>query len=262
MGKRLLKKSESSPSSSPKRKKSSPDVEIIRRLMVRTLVSLKKHHEELSHQADHKGLHSDLSDSDLSGGSSPPPHKEKYISKDMLPELLSHVKNNMGLPKEEVTEFCKDVVLLQLKEHINMGVPIHQHVLDLVLNEWKDPDKINVPSVRSRAYPLEGMVEKLLDWLVASLEGHSSMAEDSVLRDPADKKIDGALKKVALRSGIYGAYMAQSFLSHFEDFFKSMQEGTRCPELLEIMENHDELISNISFDAVQKAALSSRASLA
>ncbi|KAJ1103836.1 hypothetical protein NDU88_001257 [Pleurodeles waltl] len=114
----------------------------------------------------------------------------------MLPELLDHIKTNKGLSSKEVAETSKYAVLYQFKKPLNVRVPIYQLVMDVVLNEWKDPDKIIVPRFMSKLYPLERMEEALpdtahVDPLVVSLVGRSSMSDESALRDPADRKESG-----------------------------------------------------------------------
>ena len=64
------------------------------------------------------------------------------------------------------------------------------------------------------------------------------MAEESILKDQTEKKIDSALKKaysgshLAMRAGIYAAYSSQSLISDFKELFKSIQEGTEFSSLL------------------------------
>lgn len=56
---------------------------------------------------------------------------------------------------------------------------------------------------------------------MVSLVGRTSLAEDAVVRNPMDKKVDASLRKVysgshlALRAGIYGTSVAQSLIFRF-----------------------------------------------
>ncbi|KAJ1114314.1 hypothetical protein NDU88_002598 [Pleurodeles waltl] len=70
---------------------------------------------------------------------------------------------------------------------------------------------------------LEDMEEKLPDYenvdsVVASLVGRSSMMEENILNDGADKKVGFSVKKandeanLDLRAGVYRTYVSQSLL--------------------------------------------------
>ncbi|KAJ1199267.1 hypothetical protein NDU88_003105 [Pleurodeles waltl] len=95
------------------------------------------------------------------------------------------------------------------------------HVLEeeVIKREWKDPDKIILPRFMAKFYPLQDMAQMLpdsvpIDYFVASLVGRTSLAEDAVIRDSVDKKVDVSLRKyyagthLALQAGIYGTYVA------------------------------------------------------
>mgnify|MGYP002804430413 CR=1 FL=1 len=215
---------------------------------------------------------SDIS-SDDDGPSPSPDLKGKYISREGLQEMLTHVRENMGFPRADGPSSSQDSLLPQFRKPVNLGLPIHDFVLDVFRNEWKDPEKIALPRFMAKLYPLEDMESKLpevihVDSVVASLVGRSSMAEENILKDPADKKVDSSLKKVfsgshlALRAGVYSAYTSQSLISDFKALFKAVQDQSNCLPLLDSIESQIELLSDISFDVVRASALVSGASIA
>ncbi|KAJ1100371.1 hypothetical protein NDU88_005457 [Pleurodeles waltl] len=76
------------------------------------------------------------------------------------------------------------------------------------------------------------------------LVGRTLLAEDAVVRDAVDKRVDGSLKKVysgaplALRAGIYGTYVAQSPIADLTSLGRALDESTDCAGLLELIERH------------------------
>ncbi|KAJ1154249.1 hypothetical protein NDU88_007003 [Pleurodeles waltl] len=136
---------------------------------------------------------------------------------------------------------------VQFKKLPGAALPIHQFVIDVLLQEWKDPNHITVPRFIAKLYPLEDMEEKMpdsvhADFVVASLGDWSSMMEENILKNVADKNVDSLLKKAhagvhfTLRAGVYGDNVAQSLLSDFKTIFATLQAGDQCTDLLESME--------------------------
>ncbi|KAJ1080837.1 hypothetical protein NDU88_001026 [Pleurodeles waltl] len=98
---------------------------------------------------------------------------------------------------------------------VPVDVPIYPCIQEVIKWEWRDPDKINLPHFVAKLYPLKDMAKVLpdsmpIDSFVASLVGCTSLAEDAVIQDSVDKKVDVSLRKayagthLALRAGIYG----------------------------------------------------------
>ncbi|KAJ1169806.1 hypothetical protein NDU88_001696 [Pleurodeles waltl] len=156
-------------------------------------------------------------------GSSLEEQKGKYISRDLLPPLVKYV-------------------------------PIHPYIQELIKREWRDPDKIILPRFMAKLYPLQDMAKVLpdlvpIDSFVASLVGRISLADDAVIQDAVDMKVDVSLKKaysgthLALRAGIYGTYVAQSLNS-------ALDGSSVCSELMSVIERQVEFLSDISFDVV------------
>ncbi|KAJ1107238.1 hypothetical protein NDU88_004631 [Pleurodeles waltl] len=157
-------------------------------------------------------------------GPSQEEQKGKYISKELLPPLVKHVKMNMDFPKDEAPDTSSGSLLHQFQSSVPVDVPIHPCIQEVIKREWRDPDKILLPHFMAKLYPLQDMAQVLLDLVpidsfVASLVGRKSLAEDAVIQDSVDKKVDVTLKKayagthLALRAGIYGTYVAQPLLS-------------------------------------------------
>ncbi|KAJ1098166.1 hypothetical protein NDU88_003282 [Pleurodeles waltl] len=124
-------------------------------------------------------------------------------------------------------------VLPQIKRLPCVDLTLHQFVMDVVLQEWKDPDWITLPQFTAKLYPLEDMGEKLpdlvqVDSVVASLLGRSSMVEENILKDGTDKEVDSSLKKacaganLALRACV--SYVSQFLLSDFKTLFVTIQD--------------------------------------
>ncbi|KAJ1123452.1 hypothetical protein NDU88_001921 [Pleurodeles waltl] len=106
--------------------------------------------------------------------------------------------------------------------------------MNVILQESKDPNHIALAHFMAKLYPLEDMGEKLpgsvqVYSVVASLVGRSFMADEN-MKDGADKKVDSSVRKayagadLALRAGVYGAYVFQSLLSDFKTLYATMQE--------------------------------------
>ncbi|KAJ1111897.1 hypothetical protein NDU88_000169 [Pleurodeles waltl] len=119
----------------------------------------------------------------------------------------------MGFPDDAVPGTSQDPVLPQFKRLPSLVLPLHQFVMDVVLQERKDPDHVALPRFMAKLYPLEDIGKKVPDSVqvcsvVASLVGRSSMAEGNMLKDGADKKVDSSVKKayagvnLALRAGV------------------------------------------------------------
>ncbi|KAJ1105571.1 hypothetical protein NDU88_002976 [Pleurodeles waltl] len=212
----------------------------IKRIVLETLAAFKGQ-PPLTAQPNHGA--EGLSLSELSDSSEealvPSDFKRKYIAKDMLGDLLSYNRGNMGfLPLDEPGPSDKSV-LQQFQKPSFAGLSLHQFVKDVIRPEWKGLGKIMLPKFIVKLYPLEDMESEFpdnvhVDSVVARLVGHPSMAEENILRDPADKKVDSALQKVfsgsyvALIAGIYGAYNAQSLITNFKAQFSAIQKGDDC----------------------------------
>ncbi|KAJ1213860.1 hypothetical protein NDU88_001490 [Pleurodeles waltl] len=89
---------------------------------------------------------------------------------------------------------------------------------------------IALPRYMAKPYPLEELLDSVnVDSVVASLVGRSYMAEEKILKDGADKKDDSSMKKayaganLALRAGVYGAYVSQSLFSDFETLVSTIR---------------------------------------
>ncbi|KAJ1143479.1 hypothetical protein NDU88_009787 [Pleurodeles waltl] len=99
------------------------------------------------------------------------------------------------------------------------------------------------------------------------LVGRTSLAEDAVIRDSVDKKVDVSLKKayagthLVLRTGIYGTYVAQSLLSDLKALNNALDGSLDCSGLMSLIERQVELLLVISFDVVWTSALTEAASV-
>ncbi|KAJ1185042.1 hypothetical protein NDU88_001838 [Pleurodeles waltl] len=100
-----------------------------------------------------------------------------------------------------------------------------------------------------------------IDSFVTSLVVRTSLAEDAVIRNSVDKKVDVSLKKayvgtpLALRVGIYVTYVAQSLLSVLKVLNSALDGSSACSGLMSHIERQVEFLSDISFDAVRASAL-------
>ncbi|KAJ1192782.1 hypothetical protein NDU88_002088 [Pleurodeles waltl] len=102
----------------------------------------------------------------------------------------------MNFPVDTVPGSSQDSVLPQFHSLLCVALPIHQFFMDFLLQKWKDPDSIALPHFMS---PLEDM-EKLpevvhFDSVVAILVGSSSMVEENILKNRANKKVGSSVKK-------------------------------------------------------------------
>ncbi|KAJ1082763.1 hypothetical protein NDU88_002928 [Pleurodeles waltl] len=124
----------------------------------------------------------------------------------------------------------------------------------------------------AKLYPLQDMAQVLpdsvpIDTFVASFVGRTSLAEDAVIRDLVDKKVDVSLRKsyagmhLALRDGICGTYVAQSLLSDLKALNNALDGSSDCSELMSLIERQVEFLSDISFDVVRASALAERTCL-
>ncbi|KAJ1143935.1 hypothetical protein NDU88_010237 [Pleurodeles waltl] len=100
-----------------------------------------------------------------------------------------------------------------------------------------------------------------IDSFVGSLVGCTILAEDVVIQDSVDKKVNVSLKKsyagthLALRAGIYGTFVAQAPLSDLKALNNALDGSSDCSELMSLIEHQVEFLSNISFDVVRASAL-------
>ncbi|KAJ1218433.1 hypothetical protein NDU88_006013 [Pleurodeles waltl] len=172
----------------------------------------------------------------------------------------------MDFPKDEVPGTSSGFLLRQFQSSVPVDVPIHPCIQEVSKREWRDPDKILLPCFMARLYPLQDMAQVLpdsvpIDSFVASLVGRTSLAEDAVIRDSVDKKVDVSLKKayagahLALRAGIYGTHVAQSLLSDLKALNSALDGSPDCSGLMSLIECQVEFLSDISFDVVQASAL-------
>ncbi|KAJ1083156.1 hypothetical protein NDU88_003316 [Pleurodeles waltl] len=130
----------------------------------------------------------------------------------------------------------------------------------------KDPDKIILPRVMGKLYPLQDMAQVLpdsvpIDSFVTSLVGCMSLAEDAVIGVPVDKKVDVSLKKsyagthLELQAGNYGTYVTQSLLSDLKALNNALDGSSDCSELMSLIERQVEFLLDISFGVVRASAL-------
>ncbi|KAJ1126540.1 hypothetical protein NDU88_004947 [Pleurodeles waltl] len=100
-----------------------------------------------------------------------------------------------------------------------------------------------------------------IDSFVARLVGHTFLAEDAIIRDSVDKKVDVARKKLylgahlALQAGIYGTYVVQSLIPDMKSLYRALDESSDCPGVLEHIEHQVEFLSDVSFDGVRTSVL-------
>ncbi|KAJ1191986.1 hypothetical protein NDU88_001299 [Pleurodeles waltl] len=173
---------------------------------------------------------------------------------------------NMNFPEDEVPDTSSGSLLGQFQGSVPVDVPIHPCIQEVIKWEWTDPDKILLPHFMAKLYPLQHMAQVLLDSVptdsfVTSLVGRTSLAEDAVIWDSVDKKVDVSLKKeyagthLALRAAIYGTYIAQSLLSDLKALNSALDGSTDCSGLMSLIEHQVEFLSDISFDVVRVSAL-------
>ncbi|KAJ1114913.1 hypothetical protein NDU88_003143 [Pleurodeles waltl] len=145
-----------------------------------------------------------------------------------------------------------------------VDVLVHHCIQEVPKQEWKNPDKIIKLSFLEKLYPLKDILKDLpdsipVDSFVASLMGHTSLAEDAIIRDSVDKKMDVALKKgffganLALRAGVCGTHVAQSLVCDMKFLCRALDD---CSGVLEHIEHQVEFLSDVSFEVVQASALS------
>ncbi|KAJ1213289.1 hypothetical protein NDU88_000927 [Pleurodeles waltl] len=199
--------------------------------------------------------------------------KGKYISNDMLSGLTHHLKENMGFLEDEVPETSSGSLLRQFQCSTLVDVPVHACIHKVNKRKWKDPYKITMPRFNAKLQPLQDMLKKLqdsipVDSFAASLVGHTSLAEDAVIRDAVHKKVDVTLKKVypgahlALGAGIYGKYLAQSLISDLKFLHCALDKSSDCSGILELIECELEFLSDVTFDVGRASALSGGACVA
>ncbi|KAJ1114557.1 hypothetical protein NDU88_002792 [Pleurodeles waltl] len=126
--------------------------------------------------------------------------KRKYISREMLPYLIGHVKANMGFTDDEVLHTPSGFLLHQFQSSAPIDVPVHLYILEVLKHEWKDPDKIMLPQFMAKLYPVRDMQKYLpvsasFDSFVASQVGITSLVEDAMIKN-AVEKVAASLRKV------------------------------------------------------------------
>ncbi|KAJ1156996.1 hypothetical protein NDU88_009712 [Pleurodeles waltl] len=152
----------------------------------------------------------------------------------------------MDFPEVNVPETSSGSLLRQFQSTLLVDVPIHPCIQEVI-------------KVLPDSFPI--------DSFVTSLVGHTSLAEHAVIRDSVDKKADVSLKKsyagthLALRSGIYGTYVAQSLLSDLKALNNALDGSSDCSEPMSLTERQVEFLSDISFDVVRTSALAEGACL-
>ncbi|KAJ1151663.1 hypothetical protein NDU88_004443 [Pleurodeles waltl] len=100
------------------------------------------------------------------------------------------------------------------------------------------------------------------DSFVTSLVGCTSLAEEAILRDPIDKKVDEYLKKVysgsrlALWAGINVDYVVQSLILDLKTPYRTLDESYDISGVLDMIERQVGFLSHILFDVVRASVLS------
>ncbi|KAJ1180414.1 hypothetical protein NDU88_005635 [Pleurodeles waltl] len=147
-----------------------------------------------------------------------------------------------------------------------LGCLAQKQCCEVIKWEWRDPEKILLPQFMAKLYPLKDMAQVLpdsvaIDSFVASLVSRMSLAEDAVIRDSVDKKVDVSLKKayagthLALRAGIYGTYVAQSLLADLKDLNSALDGSSDCSGLMSLIERQVQFLTHIYFDVLGASAL-------
>ncbi|KAJ1156747.1 hypothetical protein NDU88_009464 [Pleurodeles waltl] len=176
------------------------------------------------------------------------------------------MKLNMDFPEVDVPDTSSGSLLHQYHGSVPVDVPIHPCFQEVIKREWKDPDKIILPRFMGKLYSLQDMAQVLpdsvhIDSIVASLVGRTTLAEDAVIWDSVDKKVDVFLKKsyagthLALRIGIYGTSVTQSLLSDLKALNNVLDGSLDCSELMTLIERQVEFLSDRSVDVVRASAL-------
>ncbi|KAJ1149160.1 hypothetical protein NDU88_001977 [Pleurodeles waltl] len=153
----------------------------------------------------------------------------------------------MDFPEVDVSDTSSGSLLRQFQSSVPVDVPVYPCIQEVIKREWKDPDKIILPRFMAKLYPSQDMAQVLpdsvpIDSFVTSLVGRTSLAEDAVIRDSVDKKVDVSLKKsyagthLALQAGIYGTYVAQSLLSDLKALNNALDGSSDCSELMTLIE--------------------------
>ncbi|KAJ1185628.1 hypothetical protein NDU88_002418 [Pleurodeles waltl] len=119
-------------------------------------------------------------------GPSQEEQKDKYISKELLPPLVKHVKMNMDFPENEFPDTSSGSLLRQFQSSVPVDVPIHPCIQEVIKQEWGDPDTILLPRFIAKLYPLQDMAQMLpdsvpIDSFVTSSAGRMSLAEDALI---------------------------------------------------------------------------------
>lgn len=195
----------------------------------------------------------------------------KFISREERWDILAHVRDNLGFPPFQLE--ADGNLFPQYASPSRLGMPFQGPVKDMVLREWREVDKLQVPRFLQKLYLLEGedpLPHNLkLDSILATLIGKTAIQpEDCTPADATDKKVDSGLKRsfaagnLALRASLFSAYSAQSLVQDFEKLAAAVQEGSECSDLLAAMEQQARLLADISSDVIKSSAMSTGALVA
>ncbi|KAJ1190974.1 hypothetical protein NDU88_000291 [Pleurodeles waltl] len=137
--------------------------------------------------------------------------------------LLTSQRSSSGTQAQVPKKGTREMQVISQKPGPQDQARKQRRIMEVMQWEWRDLDKLLLPRFTAKLYPLHDMQADLpdtilVDSFVPSLVGCTSLAKDTVLKDPVDKKVNGSRKKVfsgdylALRAGIYGIYVAQPLI--------------------------------------------------
>ncbi|CAJ0963854.1 unnamed protein product [Ranitomeya imitator] len=196
----------------------------------------------------------------------------KYLfSSEYIEELVSAVRNTMGLKEESVPQSIQDE-LFGIHTEKQPGFPVHKSIIDMINNEWELPEKrLTTPPDFKHRFPLE---EDLIKWDIPKIDVQVARVakktalpfeDSSQLKDPLDRKIESLLKKSwetstsALRYNIASTCVARSLFRWIQELESHISQGTPREEVLDslpILHRATGFLADASLESIRVAARS------
>ncbi|KAJ1149370.1 hypothetical protein NDU88_002180 [Pleurodeles waltl] len=164
------------------------------------------------------------------------PHS-KYLQKGDLLALFGYLGDNLSIPMEDDVPRPRYGLFQQLHSRPPTSLAVNKEVLDLLLREWKAPEKTDLPRFLTWLYPLaKGDIEFPSSLKIDSLLSHldsclSIFSEEVPISDFGDPREEASLKKsfsslnLAFRAAISAVYPSESLVKAFHSLTLALRKG-------------------------------------
>ncbi|XP_069810600.1 uncharacterized protein [Dendropsophus ebraccatus] len=173
--------------------------------------------------------------------------KRYYFSAEDTDILLNAIRNTMDIKEIQESLNKQDEMFAGLKPRKKRVFPIHSNIKDMILDEWRDPERrLQIPKEFRSRFPFDETDVNLwsespkIDIQVAKVVKKTSLPfEDaSQLKDPIDRKMDGLLRKswdsaaAALNPNIAATSAARSLFVWLEELENHLRNKSSREDLL------------------------------